>query len=126
MQLYSSKPCATACRGNTILKDVVVANLPAAATVTYDGCSGSIQVGGNITCTGRYTVQQADFEETEALAVQIKAHTSTGPATQAQSAAASVALLSSPQLFVDVLGYQCTHDDALGRHLVNSAQRING
>jgi hypothetical protein len=95
------------CRGNTILKGVAIT----AAQLGPLSCPAgtSIPVDGDITCSGSYTVQQQDMEAGGSFMLTANA-TSTSLADQPAPGSQSVAINSNPQLSVDVLADQCSHN----------------
>jgi hypothetical protein len=90
-------------RGNTVLPGVI-ANSTA---LNVSGCSGDIPVGGNITCTAVYIVTAADLE-TSNLEFRVEATSDAAETIVKAHDSATVVLLSSPQLFVDVQGHMCS------------------
>lgn len=71
------------------------------------GCYGDIPVGGNITCTAVYIVTAAGLEVNK-LDFQVEATSDAAGQLVKVHASATVAVLSSPQLFVDVQGHKCS------------------
>jgi hypothetical protein len=95
------------CRGNTIVKAATVTSAQLAALDCDVPAGDDVPVDGVVTCTGTYTVQQDDIEA-GALAVTANA-SSTSLATPAPGQGA-VTVNSNPQLSVDVLAAECTHN----------------
>jgi hypothetical protein len=98
---------SAACRGNTIVKAVTVTSQQLGTLDCDIAAADNVPVDGVVTCTGTYTVQQEDIEA-GAFLVTADA-TSSSLATPALGQG-SVTISSNPQLTVDVLAEQCTHN----------------
>jgi hypothetical protein len=105
------------CRGNLVLQNVVLSS--SSFNLTACPFNTTLAIGGAVSCTGSYTVTQADVE-TGLLVIHATGSSPSLPAA-AQVVWApdwTVPVDSKPQLAVDILAPNCSQNQSPGESAV--------
>lgn len=105
------------CRGNLILQNVVLSS--SCFNLTACPFNTMLAIGGTVSCTGSYTVTQADIE----AGLMVIGATGSSPSLPVAAQVVwapdwTVPVDSKPQLAVDILAPNCSQNQSPGKRAV--------